>query len=117
MTWLVDIMKQFNIWVLNTSLRLKKILNLAHFITTIFPKVSSALVNTVWTDFIQDWIPKAFIKGYFSSWGFHYSLQFESEWRLDPRHTIDSLALLGVSLTCEHHLSSCSAGAPGIPSL
>ena len=76
MTLLVDIMKQFNIWVLNTSLRLKKILNLAHFITTIFPKVSSALVNTVWTDFIQDWIPKAFIKGYFSSWGFHYSLQF-----------------------------------------
>lgn len=46
MRWLLDIMKQFNIWVLNTSLRLRKILNLAHFIITTFPKVSSALVNT-----------------------------------------------------------------------
>ena len=69
-------MKQLNIQVLNTSLRLRKSLNLAHFITTVFPRESSALVNTVWTDFIQDCIPQASIKGYFTSWGFHYSLVY-----------------------------------------
>lgn len=35
---LLEIMKQYNIWVLNISLRLRKILNWAYLISTIFPQ-------------------------------------------------------------------------------